>query len=54
MRGTLFAAIAGCVSLLVHGLVDFNLQIPANAVYFVVLVGLGLVACRLKSSLRAD
>lgn len=54
MRGTLFAAIAGCVSLLVHGLVDFNLQIPANAIYFVVLVGLGLVACRLKSSLRAD
>lgn len=52
MRGTLFAAIAGCVSLLVHGLVDFNLQIPANAVYFVVLLGLGLVACQLKSSSR--
>ena len=54
MRGTLFAVIAGCVSLLVHGLVDFNLQIPANAVYFVVLLGLGLVACQLKSSLRTD
>ncbi|GMQ81790.1 MAG: O-antigen ligase [Rhodothermia bacterium] len=44
MRGALFATIAGCVSLLVHGLVDFNLQIPANAGFFVVLLGVGLVA----------
>jgi O-antigen ligase len=45
MRGALFASIAGCTSLLVHGLVDFNLQIPANAAYFVALLGLGLVGC---------
>ena len=32
------------VSLLVHGLYDFNLQIPANATLFVFLLGLGLVA----------
>jgi O-antigen ligase len=44
MRGALFASVAGCVSLLVHGMVDFNLQIPANAGYFAVLLGLGVVA----------
>lgn len=44
MRGALFASIAGCVSLTVHGLVDFNLQIPANAGYFFVLLGIGSIA----------
>jgi O-antigen ligase len=49
MRGALFATIAGCVSLMVHGLVDFNLQIPANASYFFVLLGIGVVASKLRS-----
>ena len=49
MRGALFATIAGCVSLLVHGLVDFNLQIPANASYFFVLLGIGVVASELPA-----
>ena len=49
MRGALLATIAGCVSLLVHGLVDFNLQIPANASYFFVLLGIGVVASDLRS-----
>ena len=44
VRGTLFAAIAGSVSFMAHGLVDFNFQIPANAYYFFVLLGLGTVA----------
>ena len=44
MRGALFASILGTGSLLVHGLVDFNLQIPANAAYFFVLLGVGVVA----------
>lgn len=48
-RGMLFATIAGCCSILVHGLVDFNLQIPANAAYFFVLLGAGTVACDLFS-----
>ncbi len=30
-------AFCGCVAMLVHSLVDFNLQIPANALYFIVL-----------------
>lgn len=49
MRGALFATIVGCVSLLVHGLVDFNLQIPANASFFFVLLGIGVVASKLRS-----
>lgn len=48
MRGALFATIAGCVSLMVHGLVDFNLRIPANASYFFVLLGVGVVASGLR------
>ena len=54
MRGALFATIAGCFSLMVHGLVDFNLQIPANASYFFVLLGVGVVASgsRFRSSSR--
>ncbi len=31
------AAFIGCIGLLVHGLVDFNLQIPANAAFFFAL-----------------
>jgi O-antigen ligase len=35
-----FAAFLGCVGLMVHGLVDFNLQIPANAALFFCLSAL--------------
>lgn len=49
MRGALFATIVGCVSLMIHGLVDFNLQIPANTSYFFVLLGMGVVASGLQS-----
>ncbi len=31
------AALTGCTGLLIHGLWDFNLQIPANAAWFFVL-----------------
>jgi O-antigen ligase len=54
VRGTLFAAIAGSVSLMVHGLVDFNFQIPANAGYFFVLLGLGTVASSLRRKPAAE
>jgi putative inorganic carbon (HCO3(-)) transporter len=50
IQGALFASIAGCVAFLVHGLVDFNFQIPANAVYFFALLGLGTVASSLHTS----
>lgn len=50
IRGALFAGLAGCLSILIHGLVDFNLQIPANACYFFVLLGIGLAAANLDES----
>jgi O-antigen ligase len=33
-------AFCGCLAILIHSLVDFNLQIPANATYFSVLAAL--------------
>ena len=34
------AAFMGCIGLLIHGFVDFNLQIPANAAFFFALSAL--------------
>ena len=42
-RGMGFACLMGGTALLVHSFVDFNLQIPANAVYFMVVLALGYV-----------
>ena len=33
-------AFCGIVSILIHSLVDFNLHIPANAIYFALLIGI--------------
>ena len=54
MRGALFAAFSGSLSLLVHGLVGFNLQIPANATYFFLVLGMGLVASELRDEGGAE
>lgn len=43
-RGALFATLVGCMSLLIHGFVDFNFHIPGNAAYFSALLGIGVVA----------
>lgn len=43
MQGCAFASVMGCVSLLIHSLTDFNLQIPANAGLFVIVLALGIV-----------
>ena len=43
-RGVAFGVTMGIISLLIHSWVDFNLQIPANALTFVVLLALGWVA----------
>ena len=37
------------VALLVHSMVDFNLQIPANAMTIVVIVAMGWIASELPS-----
>lgn len=40
--GLIYASLVATLSLSVHGLIDFNFQIPANALYFMVLLALGL------------
>ena len=44
MRGLSFASIMGMTAILIHSSVDFNLQIPANAMLFMVLLALGWIA----------
>jgi O-antigen ligase len=44
MRGISFACVMGVTSILIHSWVDFNLQIPANACLFMVLLGLGWIS----------
>jgi O-antigen ligase len=47
MRGVLFGVAVGMGAMLVHALVEFNFRIPANAGWFFVLLGMGLVAATL-------
>ena len=44
MRGMSFACVMGVTAILIHSWVDFNLQIPANAVLFMVLLALGWIS----------
>ena len=46
------AALLGCIGILVHSLLDFNLQIPANAALFYVLCALAASAPLLESQRR--
>ena len=39
-QGVLLACIAGTLSILIHGLADFNLEIPSNAMLFFSFVGI--------------
>ena len=57
MRGMSFASIMGVTAILIHSWVDFNLQIPANACYFMVLLALGWISLHLgrdETSRAAD
>jgi O-antigen ligase len=47
-RGFAFAVLMGVCALGIHSTVDFNLQIPANALAFVVLLAYGWVALYLE------
>lgn len=47
-RGMAFASLMGMVSLLMHGVVDFNFQIPATAILFMVLVSMPYLTILLK------
>jgi O-antigen ligase len=48
MRGVSFAAIMGITAILIHSSVDFNLQIPANAATFCLLLALCWISLGLK------
>ncbi len=43
-RGVGFASLMGIVAILIHSTVDFNLQIPANAMMFMLLLALAWIA----------
>ena len=51
-RGIAFGVAMSIVALLVHSSVDFNLQIPANALTMVVILAMGWVAARLPTAGR--
>ena len=44
MRGMSFASMMGVTAILIHSAFDFNLQIPANATYFMVLLALAWIS----------
>lgn len=44
MVGMGFAAFMGILAIMIHSSVDFNLQIPSNAAYFVCMMALGWLA----------
>ena len=48
MRGISFAAIMGITAILIHSTVDFNLQIPANALTFMLLMAMAWLSLHLK------
>jgi putative inorganic carbon (HCO3(-)) transporter len=43
-RGVAFGVMMGVIALGIHSTVDFNLQIPANAFIFMILLALGWIA----------
>ncbi len=52
LRGMAFSSIMGTIALLIHSTVDFNLQIPANAATFMVILALGWISLKLDSPCR--
>ncbi len=45
MRGLSFGALMAIIAIMIHSSVDFNLQIGANAMLFMVILALGWIAC---------
>lgn len=54
MRGLSFASIMGITAILIHSSVDFNLQIPANAATFVVLLAIAWISLCLGLKNKKD
>jgi len=53
-KGVGLGAILGILAILIHGFTDFNLQIPANAVYFTAMCALALNVVKKRSDANAD
>lgn len=51
-RGVAFGAVMGIVAIGIHSFVDFNLQIPANAFLFTLLLAMGWLSLFLESPRR--
>ncbi len=49
MRGMAFASTMGIIALTIHSTVDFNLQIPSNALTFMVILALAWISLALDS-----
>lgn len=47
MRGVIFGCLLSVIYMLMHSAVEFNFQIPANAIYFFAISALGIAACRI-------
>ena len=47
-RGMAFSATMGIIAMMTHSFVDFNLQIPANAATFMIVLSLGWIALHLE------
>lgn len=48
-RGIAFSAIMSIIAILIHSTVDFNLQIPANAATFMIILAMAWIAYFLRS-----
>jgi O-antigen ligase len=54
MRGMSFACVMGTIAILIQAWVEFNLQIPANVVLFMVLLALGWISLYHDRRERSD
>lgn len=54
LKGMGFASTMGIVALLIHSTADFNLQIPANSLTFMVILAFGCIARHLPSNGRSN
>ncbi|MBL4653763.1 MAG: O-antigen ligase family protein [Flavobacteriales bacterium] len=50
LLGMAFASFMGILSILIHSFVDFNLQIPANAAMFILLMGLAVMSASMSAA----
>ena len=52
MRGISFAAIMSICAMLIHSTVDFNLQIPANAATFILILSMAWISYGFKNKVK--